>query len=81
MARKLTDGIRTQGYSFLAPSPTNQVFPILAKAQIAELAKKYRFEHWQAIDDNREAIRLCTSWATQENQVDALLEDLQKFRG
>ena len=74
MARKLTAGLRAQGYSFLADSPTNQVFPILSKAGIEALAKEFQFEIWKNIDAEHDAIRLCTSWATEERQVDALLE-------
>ncbi len=73
MARKLTSGLRAQGCKFLADSPTNQVFPILPKETIDALAREFRFERWQSVDSQRDAIRLCTSWATEEQQVDALL--------
>ena len=42
----------------------------------AELAEKYDFAFWERVDENRVGVRFCTSWATKESAVDALLADL-----
>ena len=79
MAMRLRDAFAAKGIPFLAESRTNQQFPILTRAQQAALAKKYVFSHWTNIDADRDAVRFCTSWATTEENLNALLEDIAKL--
>ncbi len=79
MAAKLASGIEALGYSFLAYSPTNQIFPILPYSVIEQLEKEYAFYVWEKVDDAKAAIRLVTSWATPEDQVDRFLDDLKRL--
>jgi threonine aldolase len=77
MAMKFYDALKEKGYSFLTDSNTNQIFPILPKELIAELSKKYLFYVWKDVDQNSAAIRLITSWATEEKKVDEFIADLK----
>lgn len=77
LAAKITAALKAAGYTLLAESTTNQVFPILTTAQIAKLRRHFAFEAWQPIDADRTAIRLCTSWATDEAAVDELIKELE----
>lgn len=77
MAGLLRNGVARAGYSFLTHSPTNQIFPILPNELIENLQKRYSFYIWSKIDADRSAIRLVTSWATQEEAVRQLVEDLR----
>lgn len=70
MAMKIAAAVRQKGYSFLTQSSTNQIFPILPKSLINKLSDNYLFFEWKVIDDNHSAVRLITSWATDERQVD-----------
>lgn len=65
-------------FSFLTYSPSNQIFPILPNALIAELQKNYAFIVWEKVDSTHSAIRLVTSWATKEEEVRAFVEDMKK---
>jgi len=76
MAMKIAAAIEKKGYSFLTPSTTNQIFPILPLPVIQQLRQKYEFYIWKSINTDRAAIRLITSWATEEKQVDAFINDL-----
>lgn len=76
MAAKIADAMEKNGHSFLTPSSTNQLFPVLPKAVVEKLSKKYLFYEWQDVDENNVAIRLITSWATDEQQVDELINDI-----
>ncbi len=76
MAMKITNAIRQKGYSFLTDSTTNQIFPILPKEIIKRLEAKYLFYEWAVIDNNSSAVRIITSWATDENVVDEFISDL-----
>jgi len=76
MAAKLAEAFRQLGYYFLTNSSTNQIFPILPIGVIEQLQTKYDFYIWQKLNDEQAAIRLVTSWATQETTVDQFIQDL-----
>ncbi|OGF99689.1 threonine aldolase [Candidatus Gottesmanbacteria bacterium RBG_16_38_7b] len=80
MAEKLTDGIKKLGYKFLTESLTNQIFPIFPNKVIKKLEELYGFYIWTKIDETNSAIRLVTSWATDEKAVDEFLNDLAKLK-
>lgn len=80
MAQKISEAIKEEGYSFLTESTTNQIFPFLPKELIDKLSQKYLFYEWKAIDENTSAIRLITSWATEESKVEEFIMDIKKYR-
>ncbi|MGI9317384.1 MAG: threonine aldolase family protein [bacterium] len=77
MASHLSLGISRCGYPFLAPTETNQVFPVLPNALIDELKKCFDFYVWEPHDQSSSVLRLVTSWATLEEQVDAFIAKLE----
>ena len=76
MAMKITNVIKEKGFSFLTESTSNQIFPILPIKAIDTLLKKYKFFVWQKMDKENSAIRLVTSWATDEKVVNKFIEDI-----
>jgi threonine aldolase len=56
------------------------LFPIFPIKLIEQLEKKYSFYRWKVIDKEYVAIRLVTSWATEEKSVDEFLNDIRKFK-
>lgn len=79
MAKILRDGISEAGYSFLTHSPSNQIFPILPDSIIEKLEEKFSFYVWKKVDGGNSAIRLVTSWATEEKQVMDFIADLKDY--
>ncbi|MFS8130874.1 MAG: threonine aldolase family protein [Candidatus Dojkabacteria bacterium] len=77
MAEKLTNGMTQLNIKFLAESTTNQIFPIFTNEQIKKLEEMYGFYVWAKVDENSSAIRLVTSWATEENFVGDFLADVK----
>ena len=77
LAERIVDKFVELGIEFTVPSPTNQIFVALPKHVIAELSKTYKFEPMGTKDAEHDIIRICTSWATKEENVTALLEDLE----
>lgn len=77
MATKMANAVKEKGYTFLTNSTTNQIFPILPNAVIEKLSDKYLFYVWKKIDENQSAIRLITSWATNESEVDEFIKDIK----
>jgi len=80
MASKLSDGIRSLGYSFIADSPTNQIFPIFPELVIKQLQQKYAFYVWAKVDETSSSIRLVTSWATKEDKINEFITELKKLK-
>lgn len=81
MAGMLREALEKAGIQFLTHSPSNQIFPILPNAVIAELEKKYTFHIWEKVDKDTSAIRLVTSWATKEDEVIGFIEEFKKIKG
>jgi threonine aldolase len=79
MAAKLASGIVSSGYGLEAETATNQVFPILPDSVISALQQHFAFYVWRKADNEHSAIRLVTSWATQEHAVDAFLARLAQL--
>ena len=73
LAMKLKAAFREKGSSLFADSPTNQQFPILTAEQLQMLRRHAAFEIWAPLPDGRTAVRFVTSWATREEDVDALI--------
>ncbi|MEW8986056.1 MAG: beta-eliminating lyase-related protein, partial [Bacillus sp. (in: firmicutes)] len=79
LARKVSMELAKCGVQFLTNSPSNQVFPILTVDVIHQLQSNYDFHVWDKVDARRSAIRLVTSWATPENAVNELIEDIKRL--
>ena len=69
MAALLIKAFQDLGYDFLTHCPSNQVFPILPNDLIHKLEEEYAFYLWKKIDEDRTAIRMVTSWATNESDI------------
>lgn len=80
MAEILKEGIEGLGYNFMINSPSNQIFPILPNKLIEKLEEKYLFIIWEKIDEKNSAIRLVTSWATDERMVLEFISDIKSYK-
>ncbi len=79
MAEKLKEIVRRHSIPFFLETPTNQQFLTLTNAQLAYLEQHLVFSVWDPVDSDHTAIRLCTSWATDEEklkELDAILSCL-----
>ena len=65
----------------LVPGISNQIFPILSDELLEALSRDFCFTEMERVDENHRAIRFCTSWATTEENVDALCAALKKLSG
>ena len=76
LADKLRDHMKQLSIPFLVESTTNQLFPILPDEILNKLSEKYVFSEQERVDKTHRAVRFCTSWATKEENIDALCADL-----
>lgn len=79
MAMKIMEAVEENGYQMLTPTTTNQIFPVFPLKVIEELSKDFLFYTWRQIDATHAAVRIITSWATDEKQVDAFITALKEI--
>lgn len=79
-ANALADIIRKKlkalGYSFTVENTTNQLFPVLPDIVLEGLEKEFCFSQMGRVDESHRAVRVCTSWATTEENVELLCKKL-----
>jgi len=84
-AIKMADQLRAcfdqLGVSYLVPGITNQIFPVLPDELLAELGKNFMFTEMERVDETHRCVRFCTSWATKQENVDALCAELKRLSG
>lgn len=78
-AMKIRWAFTDRGYPMLFDSYTNQQYPILPDDVLKELEKEFAFSFWCKVDENHTAVRVCTSWATEDSAVEALIAALDRF--
>jgi len=75
-AEKLSKALIEKGYQLSAETMSNQLFPILPNEKVQQLENKFSFYIWKKHSNNHSTLRLVTSWATDEKQVDAFIKAL-----
>ena len=73
-AMKIKNALLKKEIMFLSDTYTNQIFPIVNHELIEILSEKFEFYIWKNIDENSSAIRLITSWNTNEDAVDDFIQ-------
>ncbi len=71
-AFQIRDIFVSNGYPLLFDSPTNQQYPIIPDDELAILGKEFGYEYWTRVDATHSGVRFCGSWATTQENVDAL---------
>lgn len=64
---------------FLTETFSNQIFPVLKNDQIEKLYQNFDFYVWKKIDAEKSAIRLITSWATQDEVIERCINEIKKL--
>ena len=71
-AMRIRHALERRGIPMQPVSPTNQQFPVLTQAQFESLSRQFVLDVWGA-EDGSHSCRICTSWATRDEAVDALV--------
>lgn len=80
-ALTLRRAFEARGYPMLFDSYTNQQYPILPDPLLHTLEEDFLFAFWSKPDPDHTAVRVCTSWATQEEAVQDLIRALDRWAG
>lgn len=75
-ADRIRHTLRALGYEMPIEAPTNQVFVALDATRFSALSQDVEMSFWERREDGRTVVRLATSWATREEDVEALLRIL-----
>lgn len=79
MADRIRECFDSLGVRYLVPGSTNQIFPVLSDALLSELGNNFMFTEMERVDEKHRCVRFCTSWATKEENVDALCSELRRL--
>ena len=79
MAQKLRNTLQELNIPVLVDSPSNQIFPILPDALLKILDTSFTYNLTERIDADHCCVRFCTSWATKQEDVDALCDELLAY--
>ena len=81
LADQIRDTLNALGCPMLVAGVTNQLFPILPDEVLKALSAQFSFVTMDKIDETHHAVRFCTSWATRQENVDALCTELRRLLG
>ncbi len=78
LAVQIKNAFEAKGIPFWVESFTNQQFVILSDSQKKMLARNYIFEE-EGTTQQGTIVRFCTSWSTNRDDVDRLIDDINKL--
>ncbi len=73
LAYKIKEEFQKMGIELLFNSPTNQQFFIIEDSLLGKIEEKFKFEFWNKHSTTHTAVRVCTSWATKNEDIDNLI--------
>ncbi|MDD7761573.1 MAG: beta-eliminating lyase-related protein [Firmicutes bacterium] len=76
LALKVREFLKSKGVKFMVETSTNQQFPILKDEVVEKLKDDFTLDYTKRIDEESSVYRICTSWATKEENIDKLIEAL-----
>ncbi|MDD3141565.1 MAG: low specificity L-threonine aldolase [Lachnospiraceae bacterium] len=77
MAMLIKEGLQKAGIPLYIDSSTNQQFVIMPNVKLEQWKNKYTYSMEHAYDEKHTVVRLCTSWATKQEDVLKLVEDMK----
>ena len=79
LAMQIRHAFIQEGLSMYNDSCTNQQFIILRPDQQNALKEQFIFEHYATTADGQDILRFCTSWATTQEEADALVSAIHRL--
>lgn len=73
-ADRIRECFRSRGVELYLDSPTNQTFIVVPDGELPWYAERFGYDFECKPDATHTVIRFCTSWATTDEQVDALID-------
>ena len=73
-ANRIRAALDAKGYAQPVVAPTNQIFVALSPERAKALSRRVEMGFWENLEDGRTVMRIATSWATDPEDVDRLIE-------
>lgn len=77
-AERITECLTALQVPFTVTPQTNQLFVVLSDEVCDRLSEKYVLEYQEKFDVTHSVMRICTSWATRQEDVSQFMEDLKE---
>ncbi len=78
-AQRIKQAFENKSIEIYIDSPTNQQFVAVSQSVADKLAEKFYFENEGTTEDGKKIIRFCTAWSTKDEEVDSLVESINKL--
>ena len=75
-ADRIRGALTEKGYRLASQAPTNQIFLLLTREKAEALSEQIDMGFWENTGDGHIVMRIATSWATWDEDVDRLIEIL-----
>ncbi len=76
-ALEIKQALTECGFKFVTDSPTNQQFVIMTPQQYEKLSQDFVLSLIEYLPDGNYSVRICTSWATLDEEVDKLIKAIK----
>ena len=76
LADRIREGLRKGGVPLAFDAPTNQIFIRLEDGKLERLSAQVELSFWEKADGEHTVLRAATSWATKQEQAEALIDCL-----
>lgn len=77
LAEQIVEHFTRLQIPFTVTPQSNQLFVVLPDSLCEALKDKYVLEYQERFDESHAVMRICTSWATTKEQVEAFLKDVE----
>lgn len=77
-SERITECLTACQVPFTVPPQTNQLFVVFSDEVCDRLSEKYVLEYQEKFDESHSVMRICTSWATRQEDVTQFVEDLKE---
>ncbi len=72
-ADQIREALNRKGYTQTIETPTNQIFVLFSDDDLPALKEKVELGFWEKADESHTVMRIATSWATTQEDVDKLI--------
>ncbi len=71
-ANIIREDLKKKGYQLYMENPTNQIFVVMDNKELDKFGEKVVYGFWEKYNEEKTVIRIATSWATTDSDVEEL---------
>ncbi|MDO4177823.1 MAG: aminotransferase class I/II-fold pyridoxal phosphate-dependent enzyme [Phascolarctobacterium sp.] len=78
-AKRIREAVLARGLELVTYTSTNQIFIKMSKEQFEKLSSEFALSHSGYLPDGSYSIRICTSWATKDEEVEKIINMIKEL--